>query len=336
MIFFTRRGQFGVCFASVGVGDGHRFGDGGEARRRAFMFAFKIGLSCARRIKRAPRLDKERAGVALKALAFGEGRFRFNVRFGGGGGALFRDGEVFLELVKTVALLKSDCGGGFRLGARDEPVPAPEIALARDETLAGRQRSGEMRALTVVNDADHGEAKRQRRRRRDVTRQGRNAHRQVRGVRGACASAPENRRVRIERREKIVAERCGEGVFIAGFDIDRLNERRPVAVRLTGEDAAQRFDFGADFRKPLLRFLARRAGRLLALLCCGAFFFRAMESGLRRARGFFRRDETRCRRFERLGLFRRRLDARFFLGQLVDLRAGALDAAFKRFDRHGD
>jgi hypothetical protein len=105
---------------------------------------------------------------------------------------------------------------------------------------------------------------------------------------------------------------------------------------MAGENAAQRFALGADFRMALFRLLTGLADSLFLRLGGGAFFLGSVERGLGGARGLFRGDKARGRGLKRFGLFRRRGDTGFFVRQLSDLRDSLLEAPLKRLDRPRD
>ena len=63
------------------------------------------------------------------------------------------------DLGEAVALLQAEGGGGGGgAGGDGEAVPAPEVALAADEALAGGERGLQARAVGAVDDGDGGEA----------------------------------------------------------------------------------------------------------------------------------------------------------------------------------
>ncbi|MEQ8178130.1 MAG: hypothetical protein RIA10_07330 [Amphiplicatus sp.] len=104
------------------------------------MLALKLGEARARRIEGATGVSGEAAGFAFDCL-FADEFFACGAmivagfdcgRFGGFKFARKRS--------DAVALFKADCRRGFRFCATDESVPAPEIALAADKPLAGRER----------------------------------------------------------------------------------------------------------------------------------------------------------------------------------------------------
>ena len=59
-------------------------------------------------------------------------------------------------------------GAGRRMGVGGKAVPAPEIAVARNQALAGLEQAGEPRAIGALDHADLGEPARKLRRRLHV------------------------------------------------------------------------------------------------------------------------------------------------------------------------
>ena len=101
-------------------------------------------------------------------------------------------------------------GAGRRMGVDGKAVPAPQVAVARDEALAGLEQRREARAVGAIDHADLGEPARQFRRRLDVLRERGRALRQRRIGRIDRGAGPAHRRRGVDRRVEIVAERRAE------------------------------------------------------------------------------------------------------------------------------
>jgi hypothetical protein len=86
--------------------------------------------------------------------------------------------ELAVDIGEPAALGEAAGCTGRRVRACGEAVPAPEIALARDEPLTGLEQRHQPRSVVARNDSDLLEPARQLGRRLDVVRQRLDAIRQ--------------------------------------------------------------------------------------------------------------------------------------------------------------
>jgi len=113
------------------------------------------------------------------------------------------------------ALFQLFSGGQRRIGRPHETIPAPEIAFAADEALAGLQLRDEGEAVCAVDEAALRQARHQFGGRFDERAERRRAARQA-GAGIAMAAGPVDGRGGIGGRVEIVVQRGGEGAFKAG------------------------------------------------------------------------------------------------------------------------
>ena len=111
----------------------------------------QLALRLAPQLAQAPLLALRRA-QALGGLLGGGAR---------GLGRAARLGLLARQRAQPAALGQPRGGGGRHLRGGDEAVPAPQMALARDEALAGLQQTLQARAVRGVDDADLAQAARQ-------------------------------------------------------------------------------------------------------------------------------------------------------------------------------
>ena len=175
-----------------------------------------------------------------------------------GGPHLLRRGRHFgVEFGKPVLLGKPLRGGRRRIGACGKSVPAPERALAADETLAGLEQALQPAAVGGVDDADLRQAARQltrrhARRSRDCARLP--AAPDPRRRRRCRPNAPA-RRGRAPRRDRRRARRQGRSHKPRSTVIcsSTAGKRSPVAaLRIFGKRARLGLDAG-EFGARLLQ-----------------------------------------------------------------------------------
>ena len=144
----------------------------------------------------------------------------------------------------TAALRQAARGAGRSMRRGDEAVPAPQIAFARHQTLAGFERSCELGSRLAVDHANLRQPARQLRGRLHESGQSLRALRQRRIAAGNVNFRPVHRRRSIDRRVEIIAERCAERLFVAFVDRDVIDHRRPQIAGLEREHLRQGFGFG--------------------------------------------------------------------------------------------
>ena len=217
-------------------------------------------------------------------VAFARARFRFGVagRFERRARGLDRLALVVdigarahqfaVDLGKPAALRQPPRRPGRRMRRRDKAVPAPQIALARDQPLAGLERCRELAAGLAVDHADLRQPAGKLRRRLDESRQRFGAFRQRRIGAVGIDFRPVHGRRGIDRRVEIVAERCAERLFVAFVDRDVVDHRRPQIARLQRQHLAERLGLGLQPLHALFGFgeRARAASRSARALACAA------------------------------------------------------------------
>ena len=166
--------------------------------------------------------------------------------FGGSGG-------LDLESLQAVALHEPRASGGGRARPHAEAVPAPKIALARDEALTGFEAALQGRAARRIDEADLRQAPRQGSRSLHEPAQRLRPFRQ-RGIRlaGFC-QAPMRRRCLIACRVEVVAKRNAEGDLVALGDANLVDDRRPLSRIRRLQQFHERGKLGFQFLPPQLR-----------------------------------------------------------------------------------
>ena len=266
------------------------------ARRRSVEASRSRAASVAARAiaRLGPRAGFDRRGVAKSGLRPCCLRLQ---RFG----RLPRRLRLAREIAEPVLFGKPPRGGRRRVGRREEAVPAPEVALERDEPLTGFKKSAERAAFGAGDDADLREPARQRRGRLDAAREALDAGRQCRVVIGPARRRPVRRRAGFGRCVEIVAERSAKRGLIAPRDADRIDDRRPLPAARRTQQIGQR----ARLRLEPLRLpfgLAQRRAR------AGLRFARLRMLRLRGERLRLRCGEIGAQRLQRRrGVTERRL-----------------------------
>ncbi|CEG08927.1 hypothetical protein BN961_02347 [Afipia felis] len=214
---------------------------------------------------------------------------------------------------KTRAFGETPRRAGRRMGARDETVPAPQIAFGGDKPLAGLQAAHQFCAPLAADDADLRETPRQFRRRVDVGRERLDAVRQRRIVRHHAEVRPAQRRGGIGWRVEIVAERCTERLLVALGDADAVDDRWPQVLGLAGDELGDGLGFGLKTLHALVGFHHGCA--------------RAIELGARRDLRGFARLHRAGRLREGFLCGAHRLRKRFEIGETAGLGVELLDIA---------
>ena len=221
-----------------------RLGQRGEPRRLAVEVAFaraRLGLGVARGIEGRLR------GIERLALFvdLGAGRHQFAV-----------------DLGKAAALREAPGRAGRGVRGRDITIPAPEIAFARNQPLAGFERCGEPGAGFAVDHADLRQPAGELRRRLDEARERLGAFRQCRIAGVGCDFRPVHGRRGIDRRVEIVAQRRAQRLLVALVDRDMVDHRRPQVARLQRQHLAEGLGLGLQPLHALFGFAQVRRARL--------------------------------------------------------------------------
>ena len=218
-----------------------------------------------------------------------------------------------IELDEPVLLGEPLRGGGRRIGAGGEAVPAPERAFAADQPLAGRKQRLQAAPVGGIDDADLREAPGELARRAHDGCQAAARPRAAPDRRRRPALAPMHRRAAIERRVEIVAECGAERGLEAAIDADLRRapaetDRRSRHSRILASvraSVSMRGKFGAGLAasggRAALLGGARLGHRLLGGDRRGLGVHRAQPAPLRPAPSFrrdrrARRSARRCRR----------------------------------------
>ena len=152
--------------------------------------------------------------------------------------------NLALDRLQPAALGEPARRAGRRMGGDGEAVPAPEVALARYQPLAGLEQRRKARSVAALDDADLGETARKFRRRRHKASQRLDAVRQGWIGRIERRARPAHRRGLIDRRIEIVAERGAERLLVAFGDGERIHHRRPEILVLDRQQLADGLGFG--------------------------------------------------------------------------------------------
>src|SRR6185312_2731213 len=123
--------------------------------------------------------------------------------------------QLALDLGEAGALGQAPCRAGRSMSSGGEAIPAPQVAFARHQPLAGLELAGEASAGVLVDDADLVEPARQLARRLDAAEQRLDAVRQRRIGGIDRRAGPAHRRRRIGWGVEVVAERGAEGLLVA-------------------------------------------------------------------------------------------------------------------------
>jgi hypothetical protein len=255
-------GELGRRLAAVVAHRGQLVGErgqplvgGGGALRRLGLLVARPGQRAEGHLHGAAALGlgRGRGGRRLAALAMGLAA----------GGELGRQrGDLRLERVEPVALAQPGGGRGRGVRPGDQPVPAPQRALAGDQPLAlGQGRRGSLAGGVVGDDADLGQPAGQRRGAADMAAERLGAGRQGRRRRVGGRLGPVHRRAGIGRGGEVLAERRAERGLVAGIDRQGVDQRRPEVGAAVGEDRGQRRRLGGQAVVARLRRLQRLARR---------------------------------------------------------------------------
>ena len=182
---------------------------------------------------------------------------------------------------------------GRRVGGDGKAVPAPQIALGRNQPLAGLEQPARRGSVGAFDDADLGEPARKFGRRFHIVRQGGDAFGQARIGGIERRAGPVHRRGFADRRIEIVAEGGAKRLLVALGHRDRVHHRRPQILAFDRKQLADGLGFGFEPLHALLGGGERRA-RGVDLRA------RLLVRGFRRMRGLFGLGERGLRAGERL------------------------------------
>ena len=231
------------------------------------------------------------------------------------------------EIREAVALDEPARRGRRRFSRLGEPVPAPDVAFARDEPLAGLQTQAEDSALGAGYDSDLSERAPQRRGRLDEAEQRRGIARQQ-AIVGRRHLGPMRRCGRVDRGVEIVAERRAKRRLVAFRHFDRIGDGRPFRPTAGVEKLGERADFGFEALRRALGLSQRRAGGEFGITGGSVRPLGVMACGLRDVGGFRCDLELFRRSLQPVGLFEACL-------QRLARRTGGGDLAIEAGDPGG-
>ncbi len=194
-----------------------------------------------------------RAGLSFRTAGGIERRLRGfqraapHVDFGAG------HRQLAFDFGKAAALRQPPRRAGLRVSRGDKTVPAPQIAVARHQPLAGLQRARETRARFAVDEADLRQPARQLRRGLHIARQRLDARRQGGVARIGSDRVPVHGRGGIDRHVEIIAQRRAQRLFVALFHGDIIDHRRPQIARLQRQHLVERLGLGFQPLRALFR-----------------------------------------------------------------------------------
>ena len=205
----------------------------GDGKAGAFQLAARdgtVGLGLRQRARRidhppvglTPRIARGTVGLGRLGQAAGQ-VFMRPARALGPAIGLF---QIALQVSQPVQLLKPQRGGGRRiLGPGAEPVPAPKIALNRDEPLTGFQKRLQAGALAPFHQTDLPDPARKDGGDIDDGGQRADTSRQGLRVRISRQLGPAGRAVSTNlRRTQIVGQRRPQRLFIALLHLDPVEQ----------------------------------------------------------------------------------------------------------------
>src|SRR5690606_17479734 len=347
-----------VASRALVAGLGHH---GGGLRLDLGEFGGEAGDGVVERL----RLGLPPGGFALQPfdrraglcdLLLGEGRLAAGQPLGllgglhaGGGGGLrvarrLRLGrqllDVGLDLGQARLLLHAYGRGLLGLGLGGEAVPAPEVALARDQAAAWGEHALQPLAVLARRDGGEGEAGGERRRCADQRGERATALRPSR--RGRLGAAPEDGGIAVEGRLQIVAQGGGQGDLVAAFRTHLLQGRGEAAAPLWGDDLGQRPRLGGQAAELFVQLAGRLAAFEFGGARRGALLLGRLHGGAGRGEGGlgpgefgasclgFRRDRRAQALALSLGLVERAAGAREAVLRLLDAGAGGPAARLLR------
>ena len=232
------------------------------AMRLSSRSASASARRAASRAARAPR----RASRACRSASDGFAEFGF--------GALQRQrarlrpsprGSVSASSSARRLRLASLWAAARGASARHIAVPAPQVALAADQTLAGPEQGLQARPVGALDKAGERQAAAENRRCAHMSGERFDPFRQGAILGRGVDPAPARRRILVGGGVEVVAEGGTERRLEAGIDRHRIDHRRVAGRRIGGKDRGQRRRFGLELGERVFggrQLLARMAARL--------------------------------------------------------------------------
>src|SRR5690606_28210022 len=195
-------------------------------------------------------------------------------------GALTRRAFCFCQaLLEGADLLRCLCGGRIqfrkaillrqpqssrsrRVRASYKTVPAPQVAIPGNQTLAGRKQLLQAWTVSGIDNADLRQAASKLRRRTHHRGEANHAFRQGRIVGVRFAVTPMDGRAAVKRYVEIFSQRRSQSRLEAAIDTDLFHNRRKLAAtRGSIQHVCEGTRLRLDTRKFCLRLLQRRTRR---------------------------------------------------------------------------
>ena len=267
------RGGFvvrGIGFREAGGEACLCFSKGGAASGDAVDLALGFGMTVTRRVRFALQFAPTIAGVRFRLGGCGDLRLRRCGRLTACLDLAAGDLQLGFDVEQSIALFEPAGGSGRRMCGNGESIPAPQIAVARDEPLAGLEQLGKTRAVVARDHADLGEPARQfSRGASDMRGERFDALRQCRIGRIRLAPRPMHRRARLDRRVEIVAQCGAERGFVSLFDAEQIDYRRPQILVVDVQHLGERLGLGLQAVVASLGFGERLAHDIECLAGAG-------------------------------------------------------------------
>ena len=230
-------------------------------------------------------------------------------------------GDLGIEFSKAIALCEALGRRTWRIGGRNQSVPAPHGAIKRHQTLTGLERMQQAWTIRRVDQADLVKPALKERRSRDIAGHRLGGLGQGRVVPVIHWRRPVERRASVGTGFKVIPQRRAERCFIAWCNVDLIGDCRPEA-RAIIEHLAQ--GAGLAFQPAESRFDPgkQRTRSIELALRCGS-------SSFSRKRFRFRHGTGRPRAFQSVALRQKRLIA---VEPLLGLPALPLDLSDLGFE----
>ena len=218
----------------------------GTPARQFAAGLFGVGQRIAGGVQPVLGIAAGLAGIALGLAGLAHDLFGPHQRLFGLAHDTGRLHGLGVELGQAVLLRQPLRGGGRRVGAGRQTVPAPERAVTADQPLAGRELCLETAAVGGLDDADLRQATGKLRRRAHHAGQALHALGQRRIAGLDRALAPMHRGAAVERHIEILTQRRAKRGLVAALDADLLQHRWEEVAARGIEDLGQRARFGLD------------------------------------------------------------------------------------------
>jgi hypothetical protein len=168
--------------------------------------------------------------------------------------------ELGLDIGEPVLAGKPSGRAGRCIGGDREAVPTPEIAVGRNQPLAGLEQRRQARRVLAHDHADLSEPARQLRRCPDMLGERLDACGQLRIARLDGGAGPAHGSRGVDRGLEIVAQRGPERAFEAFVDRETVDDAGPEILGIDMEQPGERLGFSVVTMHAALGLDERRAG----------------------------------------------------------------------------